>query len=516
MHALDTGNIAACQSFCMQLRTVEPESPRVYWLQANASLQEGDIAEALRHTRVATRQASTLEPQQLIAVTRLMITLGEFESAWRLLEGLRHQLPQGSILLAIGEQLLMLERFSEALACLRALEKTGARHPMLSFLISSACRYIGDFAGAIESAEATLRLQPDFAHAHWTLSQLGLRDQVGARIDRVRRSITSLSQRSDAGTPQIQSARAMLWHTLFREFDSLDDRAAAWEALSNGLELKRALQSYDPIAEDRMFDQLIDTYSATFMQPRDQPVHPELTPIFIVGMPRTGTTLVERIITNHSRVAACGELNELQLLVKRATGHWSPEFLDATTVARLRATDFTGLGEAYLQAVAWRTAGQCFMVDKHQSNFLLAGIITHCLPHARIVHVRRDPLDACFSNLKEPFAQHAYSYSNRQRDVANHHRNYDRLMRHVQGLAGDRILEVAYEELARDRDRQSARILEFLGLAEEVGVHDITLNRTPVASASSIQVREPIHERSIGAWQRYASELGDLQVALGR
>lgn len=499
----------------MQLQTVEPESPRVHWLQANACLQEGNIGAALVHTRAATLQRSILEPQQLVAVTRLMITLGEFEPAWQLLEGLRHRAPQSSVLLAIGEQLLMLERFPEALACLRALEKTGVRHPMLSFLVSSACRYMGDFAGAIESAEATLRLQPDFAHAHWALSQLGPRNQAGARIDRIRRSITSLSQRPDAGVAQIQSGLAMLWHTLFRELDSLDDRAEAWVALSNGLALKRAMQPYDAIAEDRLFDQLIDTYTAAFMQSWDQPFDAKPRPIFIVGMPRTGTTLVERIITNHSQVATCGELNELQLLVKRATGHWSAEFLDATTVGRLRATDFTGLGEAYLQAVQWRTSGQRFMVDKHQSNFLLAGIIMRCLPHARIVHVRRNPLDACFSNLKEPFAQHAYSYSNDQRDVANHYRNYERLMRHVRGLAGDRILDVAYEELARDRDPQSARILGFLDLEEEAGVHDITRNRTPVASASSVQVREPIHERSIGAWRRYASELGDLQVALG-
>ena len=440
--------------------------------------------------------------------------VGEFEAAWLQLAELRHRAPAGNVLLAVGEQLSMLERYPEALDCLRMLESRGTRHPMLSFLISSACRYTGDFAGAIEAAEATLRLQPDFAHAHWALSHLGAKADAPRRVDRIRKSLVSLGRRSDSRTSQLQSALAMLWHALFRELDALDDRTGAWLALSNGLALKRNLQPHDVLAENRLFDDLIDTYSPEFIQLRPGPTAGNPTPVFIVGMPRTGTTLIERIITNHGDAASCGELNELQLLVKRATGHWSPEFLDATTATRLRNANLCNLGDDYLQSVAWRVGDRPYMVDKHQSNFLLAGIIARCLPHARIIHVRRDPLDACFSNLKEPFAQHAYSYSNDQCDVANHYRNYERLMRHLHEVADEHILEVSYEALVRDHLRESHRILDFIGLTIESGLDDITRNRSPIASASSVQVREPIHDRNIGAWRRYSSQLEVLQEAL--
>ena len=188
---------------------------------------------------------------------------------------------------------------------------------------------------------------------------------------------------------------------------SLDDRACAWTALSNGLAIKQRMQPHDRDAEDRLFEQLGELYTRDFVQPRETSFVSETTPIVIVGMPRTGTTLVERFIMNHDQVAGCGELNELHLLAKRFTGHWSPAFRDATIVDRLGAADLGGLGKADVDAVAWRIGGKRFMDDKHQSNFLLRGIIARCIPQARMIRVRLDPANAGFSNLKEPFAPHA-------------------------------------------------------------------------------------------------------------
>lgn len=514
MQAYDSGDRARSRHLGTRLLGLEPESPRVHWLLASIGLDEGDMHAAVEHVQVAARQAPTVLPNQLVAITRLMIAVGEFEPAWHLLETAHRSAPSGNLLVAIGEQLLMLERYPDALACLLAAEKMGGKHPMLSFLLSSAYRFLGDLPRAITAAEDTLRLQPDFAHAHWALSQLGPREGAGRRVDGIRRSIGSLEQRRDTASLQIQSGLAMLWHALFRELDALDDRPGAWLALSNGLAVKKRLQPHDRDAEDRLFRQLCEIYTSDFIQQQEAPFASDTTPIFIVGMPRTGTTLVERVITNHEHVAGCGELNELQLLVKRRIGRWSPEFLDATAAARLGAPELRGIGEAYLKAVAWRLGGKPYMVDKHQSNFLLAGIIARHIPHARIIHVRRDPADACFSNLKEPFAPHVYSYSNDQRDVANHYRNYDRLMRQLQHAAGDRILEVRYEDLVLDRQGQTARILDFTGLPEQPGLDDISANNRPVASASSVQVREPIHDRNIGAWRRYSTQLSVLTDSL--
>jgi len=513
--AHEAGDHARARQICEHLLGDPASALRARWLLANIALGGRDIAAALQHAKQAASIASASPVHQRVAISRLMITMGEFEGASHLLDRMRAEAPADGVLIAIGEQLSMLERHQEALDTLRLAQATGLRHPMLSFLLSSTFRYLGDFEGAIEAAEETLRLQPHFAHAHWAMSQLGGMDGAPHRIDRIRLSIAALRDRHDASTPQMQSALSMLWHALFRELDAMDDRRAAWPALSRGLEIKHAVQPHDRVAEDGLFDRLSETYTEDFVRPRPLRAERTTTPVFVVGLPRTGTTLVERIITNHSQVAACGELNELQLLTKRRTGRWSQEFIDAEIVDRLATADLDTLGEEYLDSVAWRARGARFMVDKHQSNFLLAGLILRCLPEARLIHVRRDPVDACFSNLKEPFAAHAYGYSNTQRDVANHYRNYDRLMRRLHGVAGERILEVRYEELVRDREGQARRMLDFIGLPMESGLEDISGNRTPVASASSVQVRAPIHDRNIGSWRRYAAELGELQQALG-
>ena len=515
MQAHTRRDYATSRGFGLRLLRLEPQSARAHWLLASLELEDGNMNAALSHVRALSALGRNLPSSQLVAVTRLMITVGEFATAWHLLRDALQASPSADLLVAIGEQMLMLERYPDALACLLAAERQGFRHPMLSFLLSSTYRFLGDLPCAIAAAEDTLQLQPNFAHAHWALSQLGCRDNAGQRIDRVRQSIRALERRSDVSSPQIQSGLSMLWHALFREMDTLEDRAAAWTCLEAGLAIKRRLQPHDQNAENRLFLHLRRTYTDAFVQPLGGLVEAEVTPIFIIGLPRTGTTLVERVITNHQQVAGCGELNELQLQVKRCTGHWSPAFVDETSAARLADADLRGLGDAYLSAVAWRLDGKRFMVDKHQSNFLLAGVIARCIPNARMIHVRRDSVDACFSNLKEPFAAHAYAYSNDLRDVANHFRNYDGLMKQLQQAAGDRILELRYEDLVLDRKRQSDRILRFTGLSPQDGLEDTSANSSPVASASSVQVREPIHDRYVGAWRRYAGELGILVDALG-
>jgi len=510
--ARDTGNRELSKGLCLRMLQITTSRSRAHWLLSSIALDECDMVTAVQQARQASLHGASLPLHQRVAVTRQLITVGEFEEAWRILEDMRQEAPADGVLVAIGEQLIMLGRHEDALATLRAAHDLGIRHPMLSFLMASASRSLGHFDAAIAAAEETLHLQPDFAHAHWALSQLGGLADAAGRVDRIRDSIASLGGRGDSGSAQIRSGLALLWHALFRELDAMDDRPAAWIALSNGLAIKRSLQPHDREAEDKLFEQLITTYTAEFVRPRSTDT--SVTPVFIVGMPRTGTTLVERIVTNHSLVAACGELDELQLLVKRRAGRWSAGFLDVAIAGRLSDANLDGLGDAYLAAVAWRIGEKRYLVDKHQSNFLLAGVILRCLPNARILHVRRDPMDACFSNLKEPFAAHAYSYSSNQRDVANHYQNHDRLARQLQQVAGDRILEVHYEQLIHNQDHQSERILEFSGLPSEPGVSDITRNRAPIASGSSVQVREPVHARNVGAWQRYASHLGDMQAAL--
>jgi hypothetical protein len=213
-------------------------------------------------------------------------------------------------------------------------------------------------------------------------------------------------------------------------------------------------------------------------------------------------------------VTLCGELNDFRMQLKWSVDHHSLGFIDEATIARLPGVDFDELGRRYLSHVAWRAPGARHFSDKNPGNFRLAGLILKALPQARIVHLRREPMDACFSNLKELFAANAHPYSYAFEDLASHHGHYSRLMAHWHALAPGRILDVRYEDLVTEPEAQARRVMGFCGLDYREGQTRVESNATPVSTASSAQVRQPIHARNVGGWRKYAPQLEPLRRLL--
>lgn len=510
----EQGNVDAAKAVCETMLGRDADNPSAHWLLSTIDLGRGNFRSAVLHAQRTATRAGSLPIHQATATCQALISVGEYRSAHSLLLALDAEAANGLALVAIAEQLILLEDYASALHRIDVATRRGMRHPILSFLRSNALKFSGRRQDAIDALEDTLSLEPNHAHAHWSLADLGTPDDAGRRIDRIRRAMP----RAVAPTPGVDSLsdsehRAVLGYALFKEFDALGDTGAAWQALEAAMALKKGLVDYQPEVEDAIFDRLIDTYSPEFMTAAESipAVH---VPVFIVGMPRTGTTVLERIIGNHSQVSSGGELNEMQMQVKWATDHYCPDFVDTTVASRLASVDAGALAQGYLAATAWRAAGRPWLTDKHQSNFLFCGMILRSMPQARIVHMRRDPMDSCFSNLKELFSPHMYSYSYALGDVAHHYGNYSRLMRHVAAAAPGRILELRYEDLARDPAAEARRVLQFCGLPDEGDLSDITRNSRPVSSASSVQVRDSIHANNIGGWKRYAGHLGPLQALL--
>jgi hypothetical protein len=172
------------------------------------------------------------------------------------------------------------------------------------------------------------------------------------------------------------------------------------------------------------------------------------------------------------------------------------------------------VGERYLDSTQWRARGRRWHTDKHPGNLVLAKLALAALPDARILHVRKQPMDPCFGCLRESFAPGYYDYSYAFPDMANHFANQSRLMRHLHAVAPGRILDVQYEDLVADPAACAQRILAFCGLSSLEGVQDITANRSPVTTASSVQVRSPIHSGRVGYWKRYERQLLPMQALL--
>jgi hypothetical protein len=235
---------------------------------------------------------------------------------------------------------------------------------------------------------------------------------------------------------------------------------------------------------------------------------PGEAPIFVIGMPRTGTTLVERILSSHPDVSSAGELEDLALCVKRATGTRSPRVFDVETAERSAAIDHAAVGRRYLERTRRYRERTRRFVDKMPLNFFYVGLIHLALPEAKIVCLRRDPMDTCLSNFRQLFGLNFsyYDYAYDLADIAEYYLLFDRLIRHWRQALPGKLLELEYEQLVTAQERQTRRLLEFCGLPWDARCLRFEANEAAVATASAVQVRQTLHTDAIGRWRRY----GDL------
>ncbi len=511
-----SGDDAAALALAQELVAAGSTRLAVHFRLASALLRLGHYRDA----DVATVRAARLAPSTPAELVELGKRLAYFNrsATMREVAAARLALPSWSagaeadfaaLLSMVGEQEL-------AGALLDRAARAGV-DPSMLYNRSQMHLYAGRLEQSEQDLRHCLRLAPATAKAHWALSKL-----PGPRMDPA--AIAPLQ--SLAAAPAQDTDRPYLEFALFNRFDALDRVDDAWQALARGCAAKRRLLAYDPRASVALMDSLGGLPAHAHAHAPSEPHAPharhalseprpagDVTPIFIVGMHRSGTTLVERMLGNHPQVSEGGELYDFPAGLRLALGRHFSGPSDAQAAHRVNEIDFAVLGRDYLERVQWRAAGRPFLVDKLPSNFLNIGFLQRALPNARVVHMRRGAMDTCFSNLKELFSA-ACPYSYDQRELADWYVGYRRLMDHWHAIAPGYVLDVDYESLARDPEGGARRILDFCGLPFDPACLDPGSNLRPVNTASSAQVREPIHTRGIAAWRRFEPWLGPLQERL--
>jgi len=294
---------------------------------------------------------------------------------------------------------------------------------------------------------------------------------------------------------------------LAKAYFDIGDSARAFAHLNVGNRLKRDIFRYDPEQNSAWFARIASIFS------KASPPLPDASdserPVFIVGMPRSGSTLVEQILASHPQIGAAGELPTLRLAVDQAGG----AFPD--TVADWPDEVWRKIGRDYLQTTAPFAVDKSRLIDKMPSNFIYAGLITRTLPGARIIHCRRNPVDTCLSCFSKNFVgEQPFCYD--QRELGLFYRDYHRLMDHWRAtLSADQMIEINYEDLVSDQEGQSRRLLAFLGLPWDNTCLDFHQTQRVVHTASTTQVRQPIYRNAVGRWHACAEYLGPLLEALG-
>lgn len=373
--------------------------------------------------------------------------------------------------------------------------------------LGASAQFIGDFAQAKDAYQYTLGLEPSFYRARSSLIALSKQTEDDNQLSVLIELFQSAGDDADA---QLQ-----LGHAIAKTLEDLGRHAESFDWLLKGKAAKRTHLRYDRKAGAAIFEVAKQT-AKTLMKPAAN--SEASAPIFIVGLPRTGTTLVDRILSSHPDVRSAGELNMFGGLVKEHAGTTSNLMLDEETLQSVVGSDLAKIGRDYIENTKELARDAEHMVDKMPLNFFYAGLIHQALPNARIIALRRGAMDSCLSNFRQLFStQYSYyNYTFDLEDTAFFYRGYDDLMAHWRKtLPSDRFMEIRYEDIVFDQENQTQRLLTHCKLKWDEACMRFHENEAPVATASSVQVRQPLYSGSIGRWKKYRDKLDGLRDALG-
>ena len=373
--------------------------------------------------------------------------------------------------------------------------------------LGASAQFIGDFQKAKIAYENTLALDPKFYRAWASLVSLKKQSSEANHLSQ----LTSLFETAQGDA----EGQLQLGHAIGKTLEDMGRHKESLVWLLRGKQAKRNHLRYDRKLGFVLFESASKT---TQTLPLVAPKTNTTTPIFIVGLPRTGTTLVDRILSSHSDVISAGELNIFAELTKKAAGTVSNLVMDPETFVKANALDLSSVGRSYLEQTQSKAQGAAYLIDKMPLNFFYAGLIHRALPNARIIVLRRGAMDSCLSNFRQLFStQYSYyNYTFDLEDTAWFYRQFSHLISHYRNtLPEDRFIEIHYEDIVFDQENQTRRLLDFCDLPWEEACMRFHENTTPVSTASSVQVRQPLYSGSIGRWKKYGDKLDILKKALG-
>jgi Flp pilus assembly protein TadD len=490
-----------------RLLPLAPNHPGVRYIAGIACMELGQLPMAIEHLGIA----DTLEPARadfVVNHAKALVLARRNRDAKAVADRAMALPPQdpmtmdtlGVVYTKIGDYFSAISAFRHASVLDPA--KASYRYNLATSLLT---------AGLLDEAEAEietcLTLEPRFWKAHLSLAQIRHQTPDSHHVRRLESLLPLIN-------PKDTTALICIHMALAKEHEDLSNYPKAFEHLTLGKSAGRVNHDYNIKQDEALFTAITDSFAGPSLAVTTG--HLSREPIFVIGMPRTGTTLVERIISSHPDVYSAGELLNFGMSLKYLSGSQSEPLIDPDTLIGARKIDWKLLGETYIASTRPATGHKPRFVDKLPHNFLYAGFIARALPNAKIICLRRNPMDTCLSNFRQLFHRKSpyFDYTFDLEDIGRYYVLFDRLMAHWREVLPGRILEVDYETLVESQETCSRQLLEFCDLPWHEACLRFEDNATPVATASAVQVRAPIYRTAIQRWRKYEPQLGRLRAVL--
>ncbi|KCZ94102.1 tetratricopeptide repeat-containing sulfotransferase family protein [Hyphomonas johnsonii] len=486
-------------ALCRAMVEQDPDCADAFYVLGIISYEHGDFERALKLFEVAVQKGHP-EPGPHVQAARCFAHLNMPKQALARIDAAKRLNPVDNYTLAsIGATLSRLDRHEEAVVFHRKATQASPNDALSFFNLGSSLQFMGDFNGAKEAYRSALRIAPAYtpARVHLTL----LTQHTPEHND-----LPLLQEAWEKRHPDDAEGGLQLAHAIAKVHEDLADPESVMIWLDRGKALIRQLVPDQQVQDRASFD-AAKTLAHALEQDPDTPAD---GPIFIVGLPRSGTTLVDRIISSHSEIISAGERTEFGACLHRGTGEASRDILDADVISRAAQIDLSAVGERYLESVRAILDGPQRFTDKMPINAFFAPAILAAIPTARVICLRRHPADSVLSIYRQLFAPSAthFRYAYHLESLANHVVAFHQLIStYVETLPKSRFMVIDYENLVENPGAETRRLLTFSGLAFEQACLDFHGNAAPVATASVAQVRQPMYTSSKGRWVRYREQL---------
>lgn len=506
---INRGQLKPAHQACVQILKLQPKHADAHFLLGMIALNMQQMTKAIELIKVAINYKPNL-PEYYAFYAKALSMVNRYQEAN---EAVQKALTLDSDNPMVNDTLaVVLSRLGghkQAVPLFRKAIEKQPNNPSFYYNLAASLKFIGEFEQAQTAYEKVIALKPNYYQAHSALAELQTATKEHNNIHRLQTELDKVANNVDG--------ELHLCHAMAKELECLQEYEKALHILKRGNGAKKKQLGYKIEQDEVLFAAMKQLFDQQFATNQSSQCNSH-QPIFVLGMPRSGTTLVDRILSSHSQVTSVGESQNFGVELKKMAKTPSRQVLDLETIKAAKNINFTELGKRYVEMTQPTNSNSqtIHFIDKMPLNFLYVGLIKKALPNAKIIILDRHPMDVCLSNFRTLFAVNFsyYNYAYDLKDSGQYYALFKNLMTFWQTIYADDLLEVSYEKLVAEPEQQIKRLLKYCDLDWQDNCLNFHENTAPVSTASSVQVRQPMNSKSIGRWKRYGSELDELQTFL--